>query len=240
MWTAFSSSATNSLLDWSLGFALATPEHSPICLQTISVKLSLYALGHCLARKWIFSQVIVFLHTSEVVFQGFPIFWCLHFTLYHYKLSRACCWEAPPIHDAATSILQGGSVFVVMCTVWCLPNTASSLMAIKLHFGLIRPNNLPPADLGVSHMPFGELWLRLNELSSLCHAPIKFLLVKNPGYSIVCRVSPISAAEAFNSFRVVIGVLVASLTSFLLARSVSLWGRPALGRLHIYHIPSIS
>ena len=40
----FSSSATNSLLDWSLGFALASPEHSPICLETISVKLSLHFL----------------------------------------------------------------------------------------------------------------------------------------------------------------------------------------------------
>src|SRR4029434_3148167 len=43
------------------------------------------------------------------------------------------------------------------------------------------------------------------------------------------------AAEACNSFRVVIGVLVASLTSLFLARTLNLWGRPALGRFT--HVP---
>src|SRR4029434_10363380 len=31
------------------------------------------------------------------------------------------------------------------------------LLKKKLHFGLIRPQNLLPLDHGVSHMPFGEL-----------------------------------------------------------------------------------
>lgn len=39
-------------------------------------------------------------------------------------------------------------------------------------------------DLGVSHKPSGEVYLRFNELSSTMG---------------VCRVSPMSAAEAFNS-----------------------------------------
>ena len=54
----------------------------------------------------------------------------------------------------------------------------------------------------------------IQQWPSLCHAPIKLWLVKNVGNS--CMQSPsISAAEAFNSFRVVIGVLVASLSSLL-------------------------
>ena len=47
---------------------------------------------------------------------------------------------------------------------------------------------------------------------------------------VVCTVSPILTTEAFNSFRVVVGVLVASLTGLLRAWSLSLWGRSALGR----------
>lgn len=51
---------------------------------------------------------------------------------------------------------------------------------------------------------------------------------------VVCTVSLISASEACIciSFWVVIGLLVASFTSLLLAMSFSFWGRPALGRYH--------
>ena len=47
--------------------------------------------------------------------------------------------------------------------LWCLWNITYSLMVKKLHFGLSRPKNLLPVDLGVSHMPLDEL--RFNELS---------------------------------------------------------------------------
>src|SRR4029434_1775179 len=46
----------------------------------------------------------------------------------------------------------------------------------------------------------------------------KALIGEEPGQQLLYAVSPISAAEACDSFRVVIGVLVASLTSLLLAR----------------------
>ena len=47
----FSRPATYSLLDLGLGLCWAAPEHSPCCVQTISVELSLCASGHCLAWK---------------------------------------------------------------------------------------------------------------------------------------------------------------------------------------------
>lgn len=64
----------------------------------------------------------------------------------------------------------------------------------RLRIGPMRPKNVLPVDLGDSHMPL--LWFGV---SCCCAA--------------VCRVSSISAAEAFNTFRVITCVLVTSLTS---------------------------
>ena len=122
-----------------------------------------------------------------------------------------------------------------MCSVWCLQNIASSLMAKKLSVCLIRPkkpsSSWPWSLPHVFGWPLDDLMSFLHQWLSLCHSPMKLWLVKNQGNSCcVSPVSPISPAEDVNSFRVAIGVLVASLTSLLLAQSLSLWGRSALGR----------
>ena len=87
--------------------AWATHEYSPCWLQTISMSFSLYALSHCLAVKYIFSQVIVLLQTESGCPLGFPICCCIHFTLFPQKPSRACWSEASPRHDVATTTLHG-------------------------------------------------------------------------------------------------------------------------------------
>ena len=46
-------------------------------------------------------------------------------TLYLYKSTWACCWEPSSQHNAAATMLHNGDgVFVLMCSVWCLPNAA--------------------------------------------------------------------------------------------------------------------
>ena len=134
---------------------------------------------------------------------------------------------------------SGDGVFAVMCSVWCLPNIVSSLMAKKLHFGLTRPKNLLPLVYGVSHMPWGEFQSRFNELSSTVAFSLplshKALTGEEHSQQLLYTVSPISAAEAFISFRAVIGVLVASLTSLHLAQSFSFREQPAPGTFT--HVP---
>ena len=83
---------------------------------------------------------------NQVVLQDIHIFCCIHFTVYLYKTSSACCQGASPLHDAATTMLHDGDgVFVVTCSGWCPPNIAFNLMVKKLSFGPI--NNLLAVDL---------------------------------------------------------------------------------------------
>lgn len=119
---------------------------------------------------------------------------------------------------------SGDGVFVVMCIVWCPSIIASYLMAKKLHFGFIRPKNFLPLDCGSPTcllanscwdlMSFLQQWL------SHCHSPIKLWQVKNPGNS--CSIHSLFHLSCWSLY-------------LLLARSLSLWGRPDLSRFT--HVP---
>ena len=117
-----------------------------------------------------------------------PIFCCIHFTLYLYKPSGTCCREASPQHEAATTMLHGrDGVFVEMCSIWCPPNIASSLIAKKLH--LVSSDQRTFFQLTVAFPTClwmnsnGDLMSFLQQWFMLCHSPIKLSLLKNPGNS---------------------------------------------------------
>ena len=174
----FSSPATNSLLDWGLGFESATPEHSPHCpLNHFCVAFSV--------RFQALSRWKINLLPSCVLLQivsdyppGFPYI-LLHSFLY--KPSRACCWEASPQQDATTTLLHGADgVFVVMtrcCDVIGLKLRPSKDAAHELGYS---PNNLLPVEsptcLWVNSG--GDLMWFLQQCISLCHSPIRLWLVK--------------------------------------------------------------
>ncbi len=69
---------------------------------------------------------------NQIVLQDFPIC-CIHFTPYLYKPSRACCREASPQHDAATTMLHGGNAMLVM--MWRLVWWAKSAIVVSSDHG---------------------------------------------------------------------------------------------------------
>ena len=115
-----SSPATNSLLDWGLGFDSATPEHLPCCPFLCSFRCMLWVI--VLPENESSSKSSFSCRLNQIVLQDFPLFCCIHFYLlpllaFHGLLLRSiptawCCH-----HHAA----QWG-----WCSVWCLPNIASS------------------------------------------------------------------------------------------------------------------
>ena len=77
------------------------------------------------------------------------------------------------------------------------------------------------------HVPFSQEWLASG------HSPIKPRFVKCCRDCVLLASSSISAKEICSSVRLVIGLLVTSLTKVLLAQLLSLVGRPALGRVWV-------
>lgn len=140
---------------------------SPFCCFSYT---SLCGYGCCLTGKYI--------RLSSGI--------CQYFSAFTFP-STGLLLRSIPEHKA----LHGGdAMFEVMCCGCRLPNTASSLMAEKLHFFcLIRPNNLLPIDLGVAHMPL------------LATLPSSFDWWRTLA-SVVCTFCPIWATETLHAFTV--------------------------------------
>lgn len=108
-------------------------------LSTISVQLFLYVLGHCIAGKETFSQVIILFQTDTRCPPGVPYISLFSFTRSLCEPSRACSWEASPYHDAAFPMLSAwAAVFLEMCNFCCPPNIASSLLGRQLNVFLLN------------------------------------------------------------------------------------------------------
>ena len=116
------------------------------------------------------------------------------------------------------------------------PDIAFSLMAKKLNFSLIWPENLFPYVWGVSYMPFGEhqtcliifffkQWLYSGHFPwnpSLWIVRLKVVLWTD---------TPISGVELCSFFRVILVVFFPSLINALLAWSVNFGGQPPRGAI---------
>lgn len=123
--------------------------------------------------------------------QYFPIFGCIHFTLgtascchRHASLWGLCvCGDVKCLHPANLAFCSDDTK---------IEPSGHQTIRIK-HLTSDSPTCL---CVNSSHylMSFLRLWL------SLCHCPIMFWLVNNLS-TVLCRVSPSSATEAFNSFR---------------------------------------
>ena len=95
---------------------------------------------------------------KEVLVQNSTVHGPVHPPLNAMELSRPLGWKAPPKHDVATTMLDGGDgvLWVVLC-VLCPPNTASWVEPKKFYFGLIWPHHLLPGLFWVVQVVNGEL-----------------------------------------------------------------------------------
>uniref|UniRef100_A0A8C9VEU7 AIG1-type G domain-containing protein n=1 Tax=Scleropages formosus TaxID=113540 RepID=A0A8C9VEU7_SCLFO len=75
---------------------------------------------------------------SAGILSQFPLFSCIHFTLYLQKPSRAYCRETSPQHDASTTMLESRDDLCLMNTL-CLAYITFGMVTKKLDFVLIRP-----------------------------------------------------------------------------------------------------
>ena len=119
---------------------------------------------------------------------------------------------------------------LVMSGAWFPPNITPGIHAKEFNLCLIRPDHFVYPGLRVLQVHFGKLQpLRSGfRLATLPYRPDLWIAAE---MVVLLEGSPLSTEEHWSSDRVTIGFLVTSLTKALLPRSLSLDGRPALGRV---------
>ena len=207
-----------------------------------SKTLTFFALNHSRVALAVCLRVIVllegepppqsqvFCRLKQVFFKNCPVFGSIHLALNLDQFPSTCWWKASPQHDAATTVFHcGDNVLRVMCSVgFPPPGPKSSILDSSDQSTFFHMFAVSPTWL-VANFKRDFFQQRLSSRHSSCWPDLwsARLIV------VLLTYSPTWAVDLSSSSRVTIGLLVASLINPLLARSVSLGGRPSLGRFAV-------
>ena len=98
---------------------------------------------------------------QEIHLKDFPTHGSVHCSFNYMKSASTSRWETTPCQDVSTSKLHcWWSVIRVMRSAIYPPNMVCSMTAKKLHFGLVRPDNILPVFSRLVQMLFSKLFCK--------------------------------------------------------------------------------
>jgi len=190
-------------------------------------------------KSELLSQFQLSCRGQQIFLSDFSVFCSIHFPFYLEECPSPYWWETSPItwccHHHHASQYGWCSLGDVLC--WFAPNVTFCIYAKKFHLGIVKPLNVLPHGLKIFTLVFFCIPQTGLEVGFLSNGFLLTTPPYRPGWLsawdivVTCTQWPVFAIKACSSFKVAIGLLVASLISLLLAWSSSLEGRLDLGRV---------